>query len=167
MNHYQYAPNPVGWVDPWGLAKKCPAETSNAESLDDINPTKTIGGRKIINGDLAGQTVKTGGGEVSFDKYGFPDFSPYSLKTVRVDGLTGEMRHDVPLAMKKSGLSAYDESIYVWHHHQDTKTMMLVPRSVHSVRNGGVAHTGGRAVLEHNKANPGAALIYPSPPESY
>ena len=25
LNHYQYAPNPVGWVDPWGLATtNCP-----------------------------------------------------------------------------------------------------------------------------------------------
>jgi len=130
-----------------------------------INPNKTIGGRKIINSDLAGQTIKTKGGNVKFDDDGFPDFTTYSKKTVRVDGLTGDMANDVPLAMEKAGLKTYDKKNYVWHHHQDGKSMMLVPRDVHSVRNGGVAHTGGRAVIEHNKNNPTNPLNYPSPPE--
>ncbi|WP_198298133.1 HNH endonuclease [Vibrio gazogenes] len=130
-----------------------------------VNPDRIVNGRKIINSDLAGTKVKTAGGDVWFDNDGFPDFSPYSQKSVRVDGLTGDMSNDVPLAMKKANLSTYDETNYVWHHHQDTKTMMLVPRSVHSVRNDGVAHTGGRAVMQHNLKNPTIKLQYPSPPE--
>ncbi|MEJ2043390.1 MAG: HNH endonuclease [Reinekea sp.] len=58
---------------------------SVSDKVVDINPSKTIGGRKIINSDLAGTTVKTK---------------------------------------------------YVWHHHQDAKTMMLVPKTIHSVKNG-------------------------------
>ncbi len=27
LNVYQYAPNPLGWVDPWGLAKSCGGTT--------------------------------------------------------------------------------------------------------------------------------------------
>lgn len=57
----------------------------------DINPSKTIAGRKIINSDLAGRIVKAKGGDVRFDSGGFPDFTPHSKKTVRVEGLTGDM----------------------------------------------------------------------------
>ena len=133
----------------------------------DINPEKTIAGRKIINSDLAGKKVKTKGGEVWFDYDGFPDFTSYSIKTVRVKGLTGDMANDVPLAMKRAGITSYDKTKYVWHHHQDARTMMLVPRSVHSVRNGGVAHTGGRAVIQHNLYNPQNLLNYLSPEEKF
>jgi hypothetical protein len=31
----------------------------------------------------------------------------------------------------------YNRKDFVWHHHQDGKTMMLIPRSVHSVVQGG------------------------------
>ena len=51
--------------------------------------------------------------------------------------------------------------------HQDGKTMMSVPKNVHSVRNGGVHHTGGRAVITHNKNNPLNQLNYPSPEERF
>ncbi|OEE51392.1 hypothetical protein A1OS_22750, partial [Enterovibrio norvegicus] len=133
----------------------------------DINPSKKIGGHKIINSDLAGTTVKTKGGDVRFDSDGFPDFTPYSQKTVRVEGLTGDMANDVPLAMERAGITTYDKTKYVWHHHQDAKSMMLVPKNVHSVRNGGVAHTGGRAVINHNLANPNNILNYASPEELF
>jgi len=132
-----------------------------------VNPSKTIGGRKIINSDLAGTSVKTKGGDVRFDNDGFPDFTPYSQKTVRVEGLTGDMENDVPLAMERAGITTYDKTKYVWHHHQDTNTMMLVLKNVHSVRNGGVAHTGGRAVIQHNLNNPNNLLKYLSPEELF
>ncbi len=73
------------------------------------------------------------------------------------------MPKDISLAMKKAGLPEYDSKNDVWHHHQDGVSMMLVPKNVHSVRNGGVAHSGGRAVIEHNAANHNELLIYPSP----
>jgi hypothetical protein len=31
---------------------------------------------------------------------------------------------------------------YTWHHHQDGKTMLLVPKSIHNVANGGFSHMG-------------------------
>lgn len=127
------------------------------------NPTKKINNRKILNSELAGKTVKTKGGDVFFDYDGFPDFTPYSKRTVRVEGMTGSMSKDVSLAMKKAGLTEYDTKNDVWHHHQDGVSMMLIPKNVHSVRDGGVAHTGGRAVIQHNIANPDNPLIYPSP----
>lgn len=34
---------------------------------------------------------------------------------------------------------------YTWHHHQDGKTMQLVPRDVHSA----FQHTGGMSTTKH------------------
>jgi hypothetical protein len=42
-------------------------QTNTPNKVLDINPNKTIGGRKITNSDLAGTTVKTKGGDVMFD----------------------------------------------------------------------------------------------------
>ncbi|WP_237043650.1 HNH endonuclease [Photobacterium kishitanii] len=131
------------------------------------NPLKTLNGRKIYNSDLAGKAVQTKGGEVWFDFDGFPDFTPYSKKIVRVDGLTGKMAKDVPAAMKKAKLTEYDSINDVWHHHQDGVSMMLVPRNVHSHLQGGVSHSGGRAVMAHNANNPDNILRYPSPDELF
>ena len=138
------------WIDPWGLSK--------------CDETK-VNNRAIINSGLAGKTVNTKGGPVTFDKDGFPDFTPYSIKTVRVDGLTGDMAKDVPKTLEAAGLKAADvDSSYVWHHHQDGKSMMLIPHDVHTVRYGGIGHTGGRAIIKHNINNPNNQLVYPSPP---
>jgi len=57
------------------------------------------------------------------------------------------MSDDIPLAMERAGLERYVEVNSMWHHLQDTKTMMLVPRNVHSVRNGSIGHSCGRAVV--------------------
>ncbi|MEF1328747.1 HNH endonuclease signature motif containing protein [Vibrio sp. M260121] len=129
------------------------------------NPFKEINGRKIINSDLAGKAVKAEGGEVFFDFDGFPDFTPYAEKIVRVDGLTGNRAKDEKLAMQVLGLNGYNKKDMVWHHHQDAKSMMLVPKNVHSVGKGGVSHTGGSAIIKHNKSNPENILNYMSPPE--
>lgn len=44
----------------------------------------------------------------------------------------------------------FDEANYTWHHHQDGKSMMLVPREVHHNKtvNG---HVGGKAIIELQK----------------
>ncbi|CAH1546780.1 conserved hypothetical protein [Vibrio jasicida] len=129
------------------------------------NPFKEINGRKIINSDLAGKAVKAEGGEVFIDFDGFPDFTPYAEKIVRVDGLTGNRAKDGKLAMQALGMNDYNKKDMVWHHHQDAKSMMLVPKNVHSVAMGGVSHTGGSAIIKHNKSNPENMLNYMSPPE--
>ena len=138
-----------------------------AKEAFERNPLKIINGRKSINSDLAGQAVKTKGGEVFFDYDGFPDFTPYAEKIVRIDGLTGDMDYDKALIKAKLNINNVDYDNMVWHHHQDGKTMMSVPKNVHSVRNGGVHHTGGRAVITHNKNNPLNQLNYPSPEERF
>ena len=85
-----------------------------------------VNGQTIKNGKYAGQTVQTAGGPVSFDSNGFPDFTPYSQQTVRVDGLTGDYKTDVALVNAVTNRTEVPEGM-VWHHHQDGKSMMLVP----------------------------------------
>ncbi|WP_299143053.1 HNH endonuclease [uncultured Vibrio sp.] len=138
-----------------------------AKTAFERNPFKELRGRKIINSDLAGKAIQTKGGVVFVDYDGFPDFTPYAEKIVRIDGLNGKMAHDVALAMKKLNLNEYDQKNMVWHHHQDGKTLMLVPRNVHSTVNGGLHHSGGRNVLRHNAENPLNQISYPSPEEKF
>ena len=40
---------------------------------------------------------------------------------------------------------------YTWHHHQDTRTLMLVKQDIHSPGVGGIGHSGGRQVITHNQ----------------
>jgi RHS repeat-associated protein len=65
LNHYQYAPNPVGWVDPWGLATtNCPPGGGNAPTKGRLGKPST---RQHID-DVAtemesrGWTITHGGG---------------------------------------------------------------------------------------------------------
>ncbi|MFH3350286.1 RHS repeat domain-containing protein, partial [Klebsiella aerogenes] len=45
LNVYQYAPNPLGWVDPWGLAKSCGGTTKFYRSMshEDFEYLRTTG----------------------------------------------------------------------------------------------------------------------------
>jgi RHS repeat-associated protein len=123
-----------------------------------------INGTKIINYDKRGQTVQTKSGHaVKFDNDGFPDFTPWSLRTVRVQGLTGDYRTDAKMALAAAGMTSTPDKM-VWHHHQDGQSMMLVPKVINNARDGGVAHTGGAAVIDHNKNNPNNQLKFASPP---
>jgi|GEM_PF-1300477 len=83
---------------------------------------------------------------VTFTPDGFPDFSPYAKKSVEVDGLIGDEYEDFKLANQNAG---YDNtpSGYTWHHHQDGKTMQLMPSDLH----GGVPHTGGAAIIREKQ----------------
>lgn len=83
---------------------------------------------------------------VKYDSNGFPDFSPYATKDVKIPHMTGEP-NDFAQANDKAGLTEKPPG-FTWHHHQDCKTMQLVPADLH--RN--VPHTGGRAV-RHAKEN--------------
>ncbi len=39
---------------------------------------------------------------------------------------------------------------HTWHHHQDTKTLLLVPRNLNSAQFSGISHTGGAAIIRYN-----------------
>jgi hypothetical protein len=83
---------------------------------------------------------------VHFTSDGFPNFSPYAVKTVKVEGLTGK-KSDFALANEAAGLKETPTG-YTWHHHQDTRTMQLVPYDLHYV----VKHTGGASKLKNPDA---------------
>lgn len=98
--------------------------------------------------------------KVEFDCYGFPDFSPFvasignALITVEIDDM-GES-NDFTKAKQKfqstfsfqpsswnNGVPDLGDGIdYTWHHHQDGKTMLLVP----SLVNLKIKHLGGDAI---------------------
>jgi filamentous hemagglutinin len=78
---------------------------------------------------------------VRIDSKGFPDFAPYAKESVKISHMTGEPG-DFTQANAKAGLTETPDGL-TWHHHQDCRTMQLLPTDLH--RN--VPHTGGRAVL--------------------
>jgi hypothetical protein len=84
---------------------------------------------------------------VRFTDDGYPDFSPYVLRNkdgvpyqmVFTNGFRGR-DFDAPDANRKFGLPKLRED-YVWHHHQDGKTLMAVPKDMHDA----IRHAGGIA----------------------
>ena len=81
---------------------------------------------------------------VKFDEKGFPRFEPYAIKEVEIK-LTGKHSKDVEAANRIAGYTDTPKG-YLWHHHEDAKTMQLVPTHLHNA----VAHTGGVATNKHN-----------------
>lgn len=100
----------------------------------------TISGRLPINSKYAGQNHPSG---VKFTPQGFPDFSKFSIKQVDIK-LTGDRAKDFILANKKASLDKTPKG-YTWHHHENGKTMQLIPSKIH----GTVKHTGGQAVFKN------------------
>ncbi len=82
---------------------------------------------------------------MSITQTGFPGFSPYAQVQVKVDNLSGNRKADELKANKRVGLGGTPKG-YTWHHHQDTQTMMLIPKDIHNA----VRHTGGAAVIDQN-----------------
>ena len=90
----------------------------------------------------------TGGRPVQFFS-GYPDFSPWAVFVCRFDDVAGTAadftRADAVLqrAWHLPNVTAARrwrrEHAYTWHHHEDARTLLLVPRAVH----GGVPHGGG------------------------
>ncbi len=137
-----------------------------------------------------------------YDKFGFPDFSDFSLADCFIDdftdvsgnkeGMVGDNSKDykkgvkalmrqkgisigdndditqtklaelktamnvTDLKMSSSGALTIDGVQFTWHHHQDGKTMQLLPLEVHQ----GVDHGGGKSLVLDNKDNKG---LFPSP----
>ena len=113
FNLYQYAPNVLMWIDPWGLI---------------CGPmVKKINGRNPINSKYAGKVypanklpIKIRGKYphgVPFNHSGFPDFSRYSIKNVRI-----ELGSSRSVDFSRADLAAgYDPGNprptgYTWHH---------------------------------------------------
>jgi hypothetical protein len=110
----------------------------NKKQIQEVN------GRKPINFKYAGKifhlsdelSAKYPNG-VRFTKEGYPDFSPYATKSVKIK-FTGNRAQDFSLANKDVGYNVTPRG-YTWHHMEDKETMQLVPRDLHRA----VGHTGG------------------------
>lgn len=84
----------------------------------------------------------TGGKPVQY-KDGYPDFSPFAKKSVRID-MKGDYVDDFRNANKAAG---YGDTVappegMTWHHHEDGQTMLLVPQDVNRA-----PHTGGSSIV--------------------
>lgn len=118
-----------------------------------VTSIEPIDGSLPINWEYAGSVYKFEGAlsrkypnGVRFEKTGFPDFSPY-VKEVspRVKAsvdleLTGSRTKDFRLANRAMGWTSTPIG-WVWHHHENAKTLQLIPRALHRA----VSHTGGCA----------------------
>jgi RHS repeat-associated protein len=123
INEYQYAPNPVGWVDPLGLAT-CPLQ-----KLADRGFSGVI---KNGNGGL-----DYSGSNALYDKNGV---NP--IQTITYSG-------DYGTDFQNASMSALGQKStprgYVWHHvdnynpETNTGTMQLVKQEAHT----GIQHVGG------------------------
>ena len=113
----------------------------------------TVGGRRPVNYRYAGKTypasklpVKLRGkypNGVEFNEKGFPDFSPWKKASFKSKKLTGDYNLDAARANKKIGAATTPKD-YVWHHIEDGKTMILIPKDIHNA----VRHTGGSAIIK-------------------
>jgi A nuclease of the HNH/ENDO VII superfamily with conserved WHH len=112
--------------------------------------TTKVNGRAPINSASAGkvfpisaalqQKYKVTG--VAFSAAGFPNFSPFAIKSVTPSGLTGDRTKDNALANKAAGYTVQPANT-VWHHVEDCVTMQLLPTDIH----GAARHTGGAAII--------------------
>lgn len=85
---------------------------------------------------------------------GYPDFGDWSQKDYQFDNLCGNNDKDFALADKrlaqemglKNQTAAEDyryDNDFTWHHHEDGKTLQLVPKNVHK----NIPHEGGASQL--------------------
>lgn len=103
-------------------------------------------------------TKKIDGQDVSvvYGKEGYPDFEPYSAtlpngkKSVEIE-YTGSRSKDFRQADKLAGFTKDNPRPdgYTWHHHEDMKTMQLVPSKIQNANQGGFAHSGGVEVWQN------------------
>lgn len=113
--------------------------------------TTKVNGRSPINSAYAGKIYPISAAlqqkysvtGVAFSATGFPNFSPFAIKSVTPAGLTGDRAKDNALANKAAGYTVQPVNT-VWHHVEDCVTMQLLPTDIH----GAVKHTGGAAIIQ-------------------
>ncbi|WP_418648807.1 HNH endonuclease [Thauera butanivorans] len=81
----------------------------------------------------------------TYNKDEFPDFPPFAKESVSLDNMRFDHYHDFKAANEKLGIGGSKPPgapDFTWHH-QDGKTMQLVPTSIHNAAKGGFPHAGG------------------------
>ncbi|EBJ0820452.1 hypothetical protein DON49_08310 [Salmonella enterica] len=139
INLYQYAPNPLSWIDPWGLIGKPLNSPLTDKWLDKGGSIwQEIDGQTWVYQDKYGNVVRY--------PDGYPDFSPYEVQHVDVPDLKGNHRlgpsGDFGKANALAPKGAADLEVNTWHHHQNGVTMQEVPKDIHSrfTHRGGVSN---------------------------
>ncbi|WP_314725855.1 HNH endonuclease, partial [Serratia entomophila] len=136
LNLYQYAPNPLMWVDPLGLSGK-PLNSPLIDKWVDKGGTvwQEVNTRTWVYQDNAGNVVRY--------PNGYPDFTPYEVQRVDVPDLKGNHRlgpsGDFGKANALAPNGAANLEVNTWHHHQNGVTMQEVPKEIHS----SFTHRGG------------------------
>lgn len=100
---------------------------------------------RMIDDPVVLRITRGGPASVNYTN-GYPDFTPYmrhpsGVRSVRIN-VTGIDRTDVRNANIAAGHPEWKSQPpegWTWHHHEDTKTMQLVPRAINS----GFDHLGG------------------------
>ncbi|MBY4867300.1 hypothetical protein DIE14_12775 [Burkholderia sp. Bp9017] len=140
-NLYAYAPNPTGWVDPWGWFGEKPLNSPDVTKWLDKGGTVHV---EVESGTWVYTNAK---GTVVRYPNGYPDFSPYAVRSVDVEGLQGNHSKaptgDFGKADAKAG-SVADYKNNTWHHHENMVTMQEVPKDIH----GEFTHRGGVSNLK-------------------
>ncbi|WP_223569265.1 RHS repeat-associated core domain-containing protein [Pseudomonas sp. BF-R-26] len=136
INLYQYASNPIGWIDPWGWSAKPPNSPDLAKWLDKGGSVHMeIDGKVWVYTDWEGNTVRYPGGH--------PDFTPYEIQRTDVPDLKGNHGKtpggDFGKADARAPNGMADYKNNTWHHHQNMVTMQEVPKKIHNR----FTHSGG------------------------
>ncbi len=107
------------------------------------------------------------GDPIIFDENGFPDFTAHvheingkkQYYEIDMKGTYEGANNDFGIADSKAGITKQyrEDNNLTWHHHEDGKTMMLVPKDIN-----GIPHTGGASIVEHNR-NFANILYFPKP----
>ena len=135
-------------ADVWAMSMLGVARSARGPDVE------RVGSRWPYNSGYAGQTypvqklppdLQTKYPErVNFTPQGYPDFSPYAKARTQPGTLSGNYEKDERLANKFVGLPKTPDG-YTWHHLEDGKTMLIVPKDIHKA----VRHTGGVANIKN------------------
>ena len=142
-NLYQYAPNPLGWIDPWGLTGK-PLNSPDMSKWLDKGGTiwQETDGRTWVYQDWNNNVVRY--------PDGYPDFVPYERQNIDIPDLKGDhsksIGGDFGKADANAPLGQADYDVNTWHHHQNGTTMQEVPKNIHRR----FTHRGGVSNIKKN-----------------
>lgn len=139
----------VGKVNPEGES-----EATDHEALRIL-----VQSHKPLRYDRRNQTytIESGsykGQQIRINEFGFPDFSPFAVVSVTIE-MKGNRDYVLPDGdFGKANLEAgFDRSLgekkahpnHTWHHHEDRRTMQLIPTDLHEE----FRHSGGVWVIKH------------------
>lgn len=144
-------------VKDWQLFRKSLGEGGSTTKRPQAprKPVKDVLNQVVHDDGSITYTMKTEKGrvvDVTYNKDGYPDFSPFEYKgtdgkaVVEIE-YTGSRNKDFDLANNSAGFEATPKG-YTWHHVEDGKTMQLVENDVHKK----FQHTGG--VSTHKNSQP-------------